>query len=100
MIMRVIYSFLFFLSHHYVGPQIETKGTFSLAIILTHLKRCFFQLDNIDNLIFVSKNWCNDPKVYCNSTCNLIELIMSIVALEEEYEEYEGEFDKDEILDL
>ncbi len=65
-----------------------------------HLRRCFFQLNNLDRLIFVCKNWCNDPRVRCNSTSNLIELIMFIVALEEELDEYEGEFERDEILDL
>jgi len=38
--------------------------------------------------------------VGCNSPFSLIELIEADVALEEELEQYEGEFDRDELLDL
>jgi hypothetical protein len=44
-----------------VGFQIEIERIFSLARILTGFKRCRLQLENFDKLIFVSKNWPNDP---------------------------------------
>jgi hypothetical protein len=67
--------------------QIETKRIFSLAEILT----------NSDKIIFVSKNWPSDPSVGCSSTSSLIELIEADLALKEEYE---GEFEEDDFLDL
>jgi len=33
------------------------------------------QSNNLDKLIFVSKNWPNDPKEGCSSPSSLIELI-------------------------
>jgi hypothetical protein len=38
--------------------------------------------------------------VGCSSPFSLIELIEADVALEEELEQYEGEFEQDELLDL
>jgi hypothetical protein len=46
-----------------VGSQIETKRIFSLGGILTRLRRCRSQLENLDELIFVRKNWPNDPRI-------------------------------------
>jgi hypothetical protein len=39
-----------------VGSQIETEIIFSLARILANLKRCKLQSENLEILIFVSKN--------------------------------------------
>jgi hypothetical protein len=39
--------------------QIKIKRIFSLVGILTSLKRCRLQLENLDKLIFVNKNWPN-----------------------------------------
>ncbi len=68
--------------------------------ILTNLKRCHLQLDNLNKIIFFSKKWPSDPRVGCSSTYSLIELIEANLALEEELEQYEGEFEQDELLDL
>jgi len=38
--------------------------------------------------------------VGCSSPSSLIELIEADLALEEELEQYEGEFEQDELLDL
>jgi hypothetical protein len=46
-----------------VGSQIETERIFSLAGILTSLRRCHLQLEILDELNFVSKNWANDPRI-------------------------------------
>ncbi len=47
----------------------------------------------------MSKNWPNDPRVGSFPT-NLVELIEANVKLEEELEEFEGSFDRDEIVDM
>ncbi len=68
--------------------------------ILTNLRRCRLQLNNLDKIIFISKNQLNDPRVDCNSPSSLIEFIEANVALEEELKQYESEFKQDELLDL
>ncbi len=73
---------------------------FLLAGIITNLRRCHLQWDYSEKLIFVSKNWPNDLRVGCNSSSTLIELIEADLALEKELEQYEGEFERDELLDL
>ncbi len=54
-------------------------------------------LTNSDKIIFFSKIWASDPRVGCSSTSSFIELIEANLALKEEYE---GEFEKDDFLDL
>jgi hypothetical protein len=83
--------------------KVKTKKIFLLVGIFTKLRRFCLQLDNLDKLIFVNKNWLDDLKVGYNSLSNLRKLIESNDVLDEEYEEYEeyeGNFDKYEILDL
>jgi len=76
-----------------VGFQIEIEFFFSLVGILTNLKRCHVQSDNLNKIIFVSKNWPSDPRVGCSSSFSLIELIEADLVLAEELEQYEGEFE-------
>jgi hypothetical protein len=64
------------------------------------LKRCHLQLDNLNKIIFVSKKWPSDPRVGYNSPSNLIEFIKVNIALKEKLEQYEGEFERDQLLDL
>jgi hypothetical protein len=71
-----------------------------LAGIITNLRRCHLQSNNLDKILFVSKNWASDPRVGYSSPSSLIELIEVNLALEEELEQYEGEFEQDELLDL
>lgn len=80
-----------------VGSKIKTKKIFLLVGIFTKLRRFCLQLNNLDKLIFVNKNWLNDLKVGCSSLSNLIKLIESNDVLDEEYE---GKFEKYENLDL
>jgi hypothetical protein len=49
-----------------VSSQIETECIFCVAGILTSLRRCWLQSENLNKLIFVSQNWPNDPRVGCN----------------------------------
>ncbi len=71
----------------------ETERIFSLVIILTHLRRCCLQSYNFDKIIFVSKNLPNYFRVGCNSPSSLIKLIEVDLALNEELEQYESEFE-------
>ncbi len=92
-----------FLTHQIlgiVGSQIETKRNFSLAGILTNLKKCCLQLENLENLNFVSKNWPNDLRDECKPPFNLVELIQINLSFEEELENFEGSFEWDEIVDI
>jgi hypothetical protein len=55
--------------------QIETKKIFSLADIVTNLGECHLQKTNLKKLIFVNKNWPNEPNVGYKLLLNLVELI-------------------------
>lgn len=68
--------------------------------ILTNLKRCHIQSENLENLIFVNKNWPNDPINGCKLPSNLVELIETILGFEKELEWFEGSFEQDEIVDI
>jgi hypothetical protein len=54
------------------ASQIETKRIFSIAGVLTTFKRCWFQIDNLDKLIFVHMNWPSNPHVGCLKPYNLV----------------------------
>jgi hypothetical protein len=58
-----------------VGSQITTEKIFYLVKVLTNLKRCHLQSNNLDKLIFVNKNWPNDLRVSCSSHISLIMLV-------------------------
>jgi hypothetical protein len=83
-----------------VGFQIETKIIFSLVGILTNLRRCHLQIDNLKNLIFVNRNWLNGPIIGCKSPSNSMEFLEMDVDLEEELEEFEGDFERDEVVEV
>ncbi len=71
-----------------------------MARIAINLRRCHLLSDNLEKIIFVSKNWPSDPEVGCSSPSSLIQLIGANLALEGELEQYEAEFERDELLDL
>jgi hypothetical protein len=81
-----------------VGSQVEMKRIFILVVILTNLRRCHLQSENLEKLnIFVSKNWLNDLIVGCKKTLTLVEFIEKEENLEEELEEFEEECEREEI---
>jgi hypothetical protein len=43
--------------------KIKTKNIFSIARILISLYRCHFQINNIEKIIFATKNWPIDSHV-------------------------------------
>ncbi len=49
-----------------VGSQIETI-LFYLVGLLTNLKRCRLQTENLKKLIFINKNWPSDSRICCKS---------------------------------
>ncbi len=73
---------------------------FSLARILTNFRRCCLQTENLEKLIFVNKNWPNDPRIGCKSPSNLVEFLEKDVDLKEELKKFEGEFAQDEVVEM
>jgi hypothetical protein len=71
-----------------VGSQIKKKKILSLVKILTNFRRCRLQIYNLDKLIFVNKNWPNDPKIRCKFPFNLLEFLERDIDLEEELEKF------------
>ncbi len=51
-------------------------------------------------MIFVSKNWPNDPRVGWKSPFNFVEFIEVDQNLEEELEQFESDFERDEVFEL
>jgi hypothetical protein len=54
----------------------------------------------LEKLIFVSKNWPNDPRIGCKSPSSLADFIESDFNLEEKLEEFEKTFERDEVVEL
>jgi len=70
-----------------------------LVGILTNLKKCHLQTENLEKLTFVNKNWLNDLKIGCKSPSNLVEFLEKDVNLIKELENFESEFERDEIVE-
>jgi hypothetical protein len=67
-----------------IGSQIEIERLFSLAGILTNLKKCCLQSKKLQKLIFVSKNWPSNPIDGCKPPSSLVELIQIDLGFEKE----------------
>jgi hypothetical protein len=80
-----------------VSSQIKIKHIFSLAGIFTNLGKCPLQPENLKKLIFVSKNWLNNPRVGCKEASSFLEFIKREENFEEELEEFERECEREEI---
>jgi hypothetical protein len=92
-----------FLARHIlgiVGSQIKTKRIFSLAIILINLRKCCLQTKKFKKLIFVNKNWPNDLRIGCKCPYNLLKFLEKDINSKEEFEKFEGEFEKYEIIEV
>ncbi len=65
--------------------------------ILINLKKCHLQLNNLDKLFFVNKDWPNDHRIGCKPFSNLVKLI----EIDEELEEnLKRTFERDENLEM
>jgi hypothetical protein len=53
----------------------------------------------LDKLIFVNKNWPNDPRIGCKSPFSLIDFIETILNLKKELE-FEEAFENDKVVKL
>jgi hypothetical protein len=78
--------------------KLKQKEFFSFARILTNLKKCRLQIENLEKLIFINKNWPNDPRIGWKSPSNLVKFLERDVDLKEEFEVFEGEFEKGKLL--
>jgi hypothetical protein len=88
-----------FLAHQILGIlglEIETKKIFSLTNRLTNLRRCDLQLNNLERLIFMSKNWPNHLRIDFNRPSNLVEMIEKDL----NFEEFKSSFEQYEIVDI
>ncbi len=83
-----------------VKSQIEIERFFSLMGTLTNIRRQHLQLNNLEKLIFMNKNWSSDRRVDWKSLCNLVEAIEKDLNLKEELKEFERVFEEDEVLDI
>jgi hypothetical protein len=73
---------------------------FSLDIILTNLKRCHLQSQKLENLIFVNKNWFNDPKIGCKPPFNMVEFHEIDVDSFKEFEIFKQALERDEVVEV
>jgi hypothetical protein len=58
-----------------------------------------FTIKNFRKFIFLSKNWPSDPIDGCKLPFNLVKLIQINLGFEKELEEFEGSFERDELVD-
>jgi hypothetical protein len=64
--------FLAFQIFGIMWSQIEIEIFFSLDGILMNWRRCRLQVDHLDKLTFINKNWHNDLRVGYTLSFNLI----------------------------
>jgi hypothetical protein len=50
--------------------------------------------------MFVNQNWLDDARIGCKFPSNLVEFLEKDVNLEEEFEEFEGGFERDEVVEV
>jgi hypothetical protein len=73
------------------------KKDFFFSWHLTNLRKCHLQSKNLEKLIFVSKNWPNDARVDYKSPSDLAKFIAMDEQFKKKLQEFEGEFEQDEI---
>ncbi len=58
-----------------LSSQIKIERVFNLANVLITLKCCHLQVENMDWIIMVVKNWPDDPHHNCKPNTNLKEYL-------------------------
>jgi hypothetical protein len=97
---HVSYNWFFGLPNPWiVRSQIETKRILILTCILTNPRKYCLWSDNLERLIFVKKNWSNDPRIDCKPPSNLVEMIEKDLDFEK-LEEFGGSFEQHELVDI
>jgi hypothetical protein len=61
-----------------LSSKIETKQVFNLVGVLIALKCCHLQVDNMDWILIIVKNWPNDPRANCKAKFKLQTILESI----------------------
>jgi hypothetical protein len=92
-----------FLAQHIldvVESQIVIENIFSLVGIFIDFRKCHLQTIFLKKLIFVNKNWTNDHGVRYKFPFNLVEFFERHIDLREELKEFEGEMEKDEVVEV
>ncbi len=56
------------------------------------------QKEYLEKLIFDNKNWLNDPR--CKCPYNLLKFFKKDIDLKDKLEEFEGEFEKYEVVEV
>jgi hypothetical protein len=69
----------------------------NIEICWINLEKLFIFVKILEKIIFVSKNWFNDPRVGCKFLCNLVEFNKMDEHLKNKLEKFEDEFERDEI---
>jgi len=84
-VLHVFNNYWFFYLTNIKNCRITNKNRkdFVLASIFTNLKGRRLQLENLDKLIFDSKNWPNDARIGCKSPSDLVEFVDMDERLEE-----------------
>ncbi len=69
-----------------VRSQIEIEKMFSLIGVLTTLKSCRLQVQNLDQIITIINNWPDDPCQNCTPNANLKNYLkVEVILVEEDY---------------
>jgi len=79
--------------------KLKQDGFFSLARILIKIRRCL-QIEILEKLIFVNKNWPTDLRIGRECLFNLVEVLERDIDLEKELENFEGDFEKDKVVEI
>ena len=66
------------------GSRFETEQIFSIAGVLTSLRRCRLQNENLDCLVYDSKNWPNDPRIHYYANSGLKDFMVAEASLAED----------------
>jgi hypothetical protein len=92
-----------FLVHHVlniiVGSQIKIEKIFYLTSILTNLRRCHLQTIFL-KITFVSKNWFKVSWIGFKTPFNLVRFIKMDVHFKKRLEEFDNEFEREEMVDM
>ncbi len=44
---------------------VEIEQIFNMVGVITSLRHCWLEIENLDKLVFIMKNWLNDPRFGC-----------------------------------
>jgi intracellular sulfur oxidation DsrE/DsrF family protein len=79
-----------------IGSQIDIERIFSIIHILTNLEKYHLQLENLENLISMTKNWPNDVRVGVQAHSSMLELINCELDFKE-LDEFQNSFELEEL---